>query len=38
MSEMNFRAILTAGLSAFLPGGYHTLQFTRYGLILGLWH
>jgi hypothetical protein len=26
-------------LSLFLVnGGYHTLQFTLYGLILGLWH
>ena len=21
-----------------IDGGYHTLQFTLYGLILGLWH
>ena len=27
------------GLAHFLiNGGYHTLQFTIYGLILGLWH
>ena len=27
------------GLGLFLVnGGYHTLQFTLYGLILGLWH
>jgi hypothetical protein len=22
----------------FINGGYHTLQFTLYGLVLGLWH
>jgi len=22
----------------FINGGYHTLQFTFYGLVLGLWH
>jgi len=21
-----------------IDGGYHTLQFTLYGLVLGLWH
>ena len=30
------------GTSSFrlwlIDGGYHTLQFTLYGLVLGLWH
>ena len=26
------------GALLLINGGYHTLQFTLYGLILGLWH
>jgi hypothetical protein len=31
--RVRFRARWTV-----VSGGYHTLQFTLYGLILGLWH
>ena len=42
IGQINYLAVIAAALSALklllVNGGYHTVQYTLYGLILGLWH
>ena len=42
MPEINWLAVIAAAISTFalflVNGGYHAVQFTPFGLILGLWH
>lgn len=37
MSDTRERIVIAAKL-LFINGGYHTLQYTLYGTVLGLWH
>jgi hypothetical protein len=46
VSDVNNPAVVVAAVSSFLvgadsgirrDGGYHTVQFAMYGLIIGLW-